>query len=104
MTRRAFHRALVVAGMDTWPFWETVMMCSLVDMSPLYATRHSLYDRSRPIIRYGAPHGKIATDLDSNRFGMECRFERFSPGLRDLRGRARLFPPDLFLPDEDCLR
>jgi hypothetical protein len=54
MTRRAFHRALVAAGMDTCPFWETVMMCSLGDMPALYAKLVLLYDARRPIIRYGA--------------------------------------------------
>lgn len=54
MTRRAFHRALVTAGMDTCPFWETVMMCSLADMTVLYADALPLYKVSRPTIRYGA--------------------------------------------------
>jgi hypothetical protein len=35
--------------MDTCPFWETVMMCSLADMTLLYATRISLYDRTRTL-------------------------------------------------------
>ncbi len=50
MTRRTFHRALAAAGMDTCPFWETVMMCSLVDMTPLYVKHVPLYDwGARPI-------------------------------------------------------
>jgi hypothetical protein len=36
MTWRAFQRALVAAGMDTCPFREIVMRCSLADMTPLY--------------------------------------------------------------------
>jgi hypothetical protein len=51
MTRRAFHRALVAAGLDTWPFWETVMMCSLAGITPLYARGPPLYDLARALSR-----------------------------------------------------
>ena len=51
MTRRTFHRALAAAGMDTCPFWETVMMCSLVDMTPLYVKQVPLYGwGARPML------------------------------------------------------
>ncbi len=63
MTRRTFHRALAAAGMDTCPFWETVMMCSLADMTPLYVKQAPLYGwGARPIAR---PHQSVVCLVDA---------------------------------------
>jgi hypothetical protein len=46
-TCRVFHRARVSAGIDTWPFRDTVITCEVSTMTALYGARAALYTTVR---------------------------------------------------------